>query len=363
MRLSDKVAVVTGASKGIGAAIACSLAAEGASILVNYASSKDAAEKVVAQITEAGGTAIAVKGDVSNEDEARQTTEAAILEYGRLDVLGLLLVTKHAVPRMSQGASIVNLSSLASVINPPGAVVYTAAKHAVDGITAQLAKELAPRGIRVNGVNPGLIETEGTRGAGFFGGSSGFAGDTDLGQVGTPEGVARIVTFLATGDSGWVTGQSIVANGPQFRVMAGQTQQEAASASEPADQVAVSPLKLLFDLVYVFAVSRLSGHLLQSLTWTGAVQTAVLTVAVYGVWASTSFEATAVLVRRSETRWILPAVMALGLFMNASIGGAFGDAPWAFVAPFLLIQLGRPMVTAATIGEPELRRHYVNVIT
>ncbi|SOE07663.1 SDR family NAD(P)-dependent oxidoreductase [Streptomyces sp. Ag109_G2-15] len=247
MRLSNKVAVVTGASKGIGAGIAQALAAEGASVVVNYASSRDAAQKVVAGIVEDGGKAVAVQGDVSKADEAQGIAEAAVREFGGLDVLvnnsgvyefadlagiteasfrrvfdidvlGLILVTKEAVARMNDGGCVINISSLASTLNMPGSLVYSAAKHAVDGITYVLAKELAPRDIRVNGINPGLIETEGSRAAGFVGGAgddSGFAADVDLGRPGTPQDIASIVTFLASGDSNWVTGQSIVANGVQ----------------------------------------------------------------------------------------------------------------------------------------------------
>ncbi|MFI8632338.1 SDR family NAD(P)-dependent oxidoreductase [Microbacterium sp. NPDC077663] len=245
MTLADKVAIVTGASKGLGAAIADALAAGGARVVVNYASSKEAAERVVARITASGGHAIAVRGDVSVETDADALIAAAIAEYGRLDilvnnsgvyeyadladvtaasfhrvfdidVLGLIQVTRAASAHLGHGGSIVNMSSLASTMNPPGALVYTAAKHAVDGITAQLANELAPRGIRVNGVAPGLVDTEGTRAAGYFDDSTeGFAGETDLGTPGRPGDIAAIVAFLASDAAVWVTGQTLVANGAQ----------------------------------------------------------------------------------------------------------------------------------------------------
>ncbi|MFJ8026815.1 SDR family oxidoreductase [Streptomyces sp. NPDC096311] len=245
MRLSNKVAVVTGASKGIGAAIAEALAAEGASVVVNYARSRDAAEDVVARISKARGTAVAVRGDVSKADDARELVEAAVREFGGLDVLvnnsgvyeyggladftedsfhrvfnvdvlGVLLVTKEAAARMNDGGSVINIGSSVSTLNPPGAVVYTAAKHAVDGITATLAKELAPRDIRVNSVNPGFIDTEGTRAAGLFGSAStrpSVAPPAGRGLAGRPEDIANIVTFLAGADSHWVSGQSILASG------------------------------------------------------------------------------------------------------------------------------------------------------
>ena len=198
-KLTGKVAVVTGASKGIGAAIARALAAEGASVVVNYASSKAGADTVVAAITAAGGKAVAVGGDVSKKAEAQGIIDAAIKTYGRLDilvnnsgvyefapieevteelfhrtfninVLGLLLTTQAAVKHLGEGASIINIGSVVSRITPPGAPsVYTGTKGAVDAITGVLSRELGPRKIRVNALNPGMVETEGTRGAGIIG--------------------------------------------------------------------------------------------------------------------------------------------------------------------------------------------------
>jgi len=197
-KLNGKVAVVTGASKGIGAAIAKSLAAEGASVVVNYASSKAGADTVVAAITKQGGKAVAVGGDVSKAADAQGIIDAAIKNFGKLDVLvnnsgvyefaplgditeasfhrqfninvlGLLLTTQAAVKHLGEGASVINISSAVSTLLPPSSAVYTATKGAVDAITGVLAKELGAKKIRVNSINPGLVETEGTHSAGFVG--------------------------------------------------------------------------------------------------------------------------------------------------------------------------------------------------
>ena len=243
-KLTGKVAVVTGASKGIGAAIAKALAAEGASVVVNYASSKAGADKVVDEIHQAGGHAVAVGGDVSKAAEAQGIIDAAIKQYGRLDVLvnnsgvyafapieevteelfhrqfnvnvlGLLLVTKAAVKHLGEGSSIINIGSVVSRITPPGSIVYTGTKAAVDGITGVLARELGPRKIRVNALNPGIVETEGTHSAGFIGSDfeTGTVAQTPLGRAGQPNDIASIAVFLASADSAWLTGEQLLAGG------------------------------------------------------------------------------------------------------------------------------------------------------
>ena len=242
--LTRKVAVVTGASKGIGAAIAKSLGAAGASVVVNYASDKSGADKAVDAITKAGGKAIAVKGDVSKPADAQTIIDAAIKAYGKLDilvnnsgvyemlpleaitpehfhkqfdvnVLGLLLVTQAAVKHLPKGGSIINIGSLVSRITPPASAVYSATKGAVDVITGVLSLELGPKGIRVNSLNPGLVETEGTHTAGFIG--SDFdkhaAAGTPLGRIGQPNDIATAAVLLASDDAGWINGQLINAAG------------------------------------------------------------------------------------------------------------------------------------------------------
>jgi 3-oxoacyl-[acyl-carrier protein] reductase len=243
-KLAGKVAVVTGASKGIGAAIAKSLAAEGASVVVNYASSKAGAETVVAAITKAGGKAVAVGGDVSKAAEAEGIIEAAVKNFGRLDilvnnsgvydfvpleniteehyrkifdvnVLGLLLTTKAASKYLGEGGSVINIGSVVSSLTPPNSAVYTATKGAVDAITGVLARELAPRKIRVNSINPGTVETEGTHTAGVIGSDfeKGTIAQTPLGRVGQVDDIAGIAAFLASNDAKWLTGEKILAGG------------------------------------------------------------------------------------------------------------------------------------------------------
>jgi 3-oxoacyl-[acyl-carrier protein] reductase len=245
-KLTGKVAVVTGASKGIGAAIAKALGAAGASVVVNYASDQAGADKVVAAITQSGSKAVTVQGDVSKSADAQAIIAAAITNFGKLDilvnnsgvyefgaieaiteehfhrqfninVLGLLLTTQAAVAHLKEGASIINIGSVVSRITPPNSAVYTGTKGAVDAITGVLSKELGPCKIRVNALNPGLIETEGTRAAGTSGPDSDFEkwaiANTPLGRIGQPTDIADIAVFLASDDSGWLTGEQLLAGG------------------------------------------------------------------------------------------------------------------------------------------------------
>jgi 3-oxoacyl-[acyl-carrier protein] reductase len=244
-KLSGKVAVVTGASKGIGAGIAKELAREGASVVVNYATSRSGADKVVAEIEATGGKAIAVGGSVAVAAEIEGIFTAVKQAFGKVDILvnnagvyafaalediqeseidrifntnvkGLLLTTKAAVALFPEtGGSIINIGSTATTITPPTSAIYTGTKGAVDAITHVLAKELGPRGIRVNSVNPGPVITEGFQSAGFEGSDfeKQFVAQTPLGRVGKPHDVATVVSYLASDDAGWVTGSLIDAAG------------------------------------------------------------------------------------------------------------------------------------------------------
>jgi 3-oxoacyl-[acyl-carrier protein] reductase len=238
-KLAGKVAVVTGASKGIGAAIAKQLAAEGASVVVNYASSKAGADKVVNEITAQGGKAVAVQGDVAKKADIERlfaetkkafgqldvlVNNAGVYEFGplenvteehfhkqfNLNVLGLILTTQEAVKQFPATSSIINLGSVVGSSPMPNAVVYSSTKAAVHAITQSLAKELGPKKIRVNTISPGMIETEGTHTAGVAEGEfrKQVEAQTPLGRIGQPLDVATVATFLASADSGWITGET-----------------------------------------------------------------------------------------------------------------------------------------------------------
>ena len=244
-KLTGKVAVVTGASKGIGADIAKGLAKEGASVVVNYASSKEGADRIVAEITGKGGKAVAVQGDVSKAGDVKRLFAETKKEFGKLDVLvnnagvyqfaaleefteeqfhqmfntnvlGLLLATREAAKHFTaEGGSVINIGSTATALNLPTAVVYTATKGAVDSVTAVLSKELGPKKIRVNSINPGMVETEGVHTAGFVGSDfqKNFEAQTPLGRIAQPADITPIAVFLASTDSGWLTGETLLASG------------------------------------------------------------------------------------------------------------------------------------------------------
>ena len=244
-RLSGKTAVVTGASKGIGAGIAKGLAAEGAAVVINYASSKDGAERVVADIKAKGGKAIAVQGDVAKAADVEKIFSETKKAFGRLDilvnnagvynflpleevteedfhrhfninVLGLLLATREAAKLFGDaGGSVINIGSVVNDLNPPNTVVYTATKGAVDAVTRVLAKELGPRKIRVNAIKPGLIETEGTQAGGYTGSDfeKQLVAQTPLGRTGQPDDITPVAVFLASDELHWLTGDTLAVSG------------------------------------------------------------------------------------------------------------------------------------------------------
>jgi 3-oxoacyl-[acyl-carrier protein] reductase len=244
-KLLDKVVVVTGASKGIGAGIAKRAAAEGAKVVVNYASSRADADRVVAEIQEKGGTAIAVQADVAKSEDVKrlfletkraydkldvlvnnagvfafqpleQVTEAEFTRQFHTNVLGPLLVTQEALKYFgSEGGNVINISSIVSELAPPASSIYSATKGALDAVTRVLAKELSARNIRVNTIAPGAVETEGAHAAGFVGSDfiQKIIDETPLRRLGQPEDIARVAVFLASADSGWLTGERLIASG------------------------------------------------------------------------------------------------------------------------------------------------------
>ena len=243
-KLEGKVAVVTGASKGIGAAIAKQLAADGASVVVNYASSKAGADKVVGEIKAQGGKAMAVQGDLSKKSDVDRLFAETKKTYGNLDilvnnagvydfkpldeitedhfhkqfnlnVLGLILATQEAARHFNASGSVINIGSVAGTSPVAGGSVYCATKAAVDAVTKSLAKELGPRKIRVNSLNPGMIETEGFHAAGISGSDfqKQVEAQTPLGRIGQPQDIATVATFLASADSGWISGETFLVAG------------------------------------------------------------------------------------------------------------------------------------------------------
>ena len=243
-KLNGKVAVVTGASKGIGAGIAKALGAEGASVVVNYAGDKKGAEATAAAIVESGGKAVTVQGDVSKADNVKRLFDESAKAFGKIDVLvnnagvfnflpiadvteaefhrqfginvwGLLQTTREALPHLKDGGSVINISSVVSRMGIPGSTIYAGTKGAVDTITQVLASELGPRKIRVNSINPGMVESEGTHTAGFIGGDfqKTIEAQAPLGRIGQPQDIGKVAVFLASDDSAWLTGERISASG------------------------------------------------------------------------------------------------------------------------------------------------------
>jgi len=246
-KLNGKVAIITGASKGIGAGIAKAYAKEGAAVVVNYASSREGAEKVVQEITANGGKAIAVQGSVDKAADVKRLFEETLKAFGKLDilvnnagiysfagiediteesfhqmfninVLGSILTIQQAVKAFGdQGGVIINTGSIVSTLDMPTALVYTQTKYAVDAMTRILAKELGPKNIRVNAINPGLIETEGSTASGVIHGEAEkwHVENTPLGRVGKPQDIAKVAVFLASEDSYWIHGETIAVAGGQ----------------------------------------------------------------------------------------------------------------------------------------------------
>jgi 3-oxoacyl-[acyl-carrier protein] reductase len=244
-KLKEKVAIVTGASKGIGASIAKHLGAEGASVVVNYATSKEGADRVVAEIVHNGGKAIAIQANIAHQADIQRLFAETQKAFGKLDilvnnagvyefapleavtaelfhkmfnlnVLGLILASQEAAKHFgSSGGSIVNISSVASVSTPLYATVYSATKAAVDAVTKSLCRELGPRKIRVNSINPGMVETEGVHAGGFAEGDfrKQFEAQTPLGRIGQPQDVAPAVVFLVSDDASWITGETLFISG------------------------------------------------------------------------------------------------------------------------------------------------------
>jgi 3-oxoacyl-[acyl-carrier protein] reductase len=244
-KLMGKVAIVTGASKGIGASIAHHFAAEGANVVVNYSSSKEEANHIVQEIQKSGGKALAVQANMTNQKEIQKLFSETEKAFGKLDilvnnagiyvfltieevtseqfhkmfdlnVLGVLLASQEAVKRFgARGGTIVNISSIVSIDSPPGASIYSGTKGAVDAITRSLARELGARKIRVNTINPGMVETEGTHAGGIT--ESEFRKETEartpLGRIGQPQDIARAAVFLASDDASWITGESLFITG------------------------------------------------------------------------------------------------------------------------------------------------------
>ena len=243
-RLEDQVALVTGAGIRVGQAIAATLGARGMRVVVHYNGSREGADGTVQMIEQAGGRAIAVQGDVSKADQAPGLVDAAVDAFGGLDVLvnnsgvyeltplealtedqyrrmfdvnvlGLLLTTQAAAPHLGEGGSVINISSAITSILPPDSAVYSGTKGAVDAITGALANEFGPRRIRVNAINPGVVETEGTHTAGVIGSDfeTGAVAQTPLGRVGQPDDIADVAVFLASDDARWLTGERLSASG------------------------------------------------------------------------------------------------------------------------------------------------------